>query len=304
MATSTAATATRSRRRSSSPEVAARFADGVQDARPRWSPASRRPASAEIRRDLAGPLAVDVVTRALELARRRTAAVLGWYDEIVAAVDASRSAARSVRPREAVGGGARSHVGAHDRCGGRASSPRRPRRSAGRDRLERRRDAVRRHRDQRRHDDDALLAPPDEPRPARRRPGRPVARRRTRSRNRCASSRPPDASIAMRRRTSTSAGAAIRRGDLVIVSLTAANRDPATFPEPDTFDICAAGRPGPPGVRPGSPRVRRASTWPGSRRWPRSTPRSTAGPACGSRRRDAPAGRDLPQASRAAGPLG
>jgi len=35
-------------------------------------------------------------------------------------------------------------------------------------------------------------------------------------------------------------GARIRRGDLVIVSLSAANRDPAVFPEPDSFDI---GRP-------------------------------------------------------------
>jgi cytochrome P450 len=33
------------------------------------------------------------------------------------------------------------------------------------------------------------------------------------------------------------AGAGIERGDLVIVSLTAANRDPATFADPDTFDI-------------------------------------------------------------------
>src|SRR6185369_18082730 len=36
------------------------------------------------------------------------------------------------------------------------------------------------------------------------------------------------------------AGARIARGDLVIVSLTAANRDPADYPEPDAFAI---GRP-------------------------------------------------------------
>ncbi len=32
-------------------------------------------------------------------------------------------------------------------------------------------------------------------------------------------------------------GATIRRGDLVIVSLTAANRDPAAFADPDRFDV-------------------------------------------------------------------
>jgi len=32
-------------------------------------------------------------------------------------------------------------------------------------------------------------------------------------------------------------GAAIRRGDLVRISVTAANRDPATFPDPDRFDV-------------------------------------------------------------------
>jgi cytochrome P450 len=34
----------------------------------------------------------------------------------------------------------------------------------------------------------------------------------------------------------TIAGAHIRRGDLVRVSLTGANRDPAVFPDPDVFD--------------------------------------------------------------------
>jgi cytochrome P450 len=33
------------------------------------------------------------------------------------------------------------------------------------------------------------------------------------------------------------AGASIARGDLVTVSLTAANRDPAVFPDPDVFDV-------------------------------------------------------------------
>jgi cytochrome P450 len=32
-------------------------------------------------------------------------------------------------------------------------------------------------------------------------------------------------------------GTAIRKGDLVTVSVAAANRDPATFPEPDRFDV-------------------------------------------------------------------
>ena len=33
------------------------------------------------------------------------------------------------------------------------------------------------------------------------------------------------------------AGSPIKRGDLVRVSIAAANRDPATFPDPDRFDV-------------------------------------------------------------------
>src|SRR5687768_4156640 len=43
--------------------------------------------TAEVRRDLAGPLAVNVVADALDLLDVTPGTVLGWYDEIVAAVD-------------------------------------------------------------------------------------------------------------------------------------------------------------------------------------------------------------------------
>ncbi|OZM77020.1 cytochrome P450 [Pseudonocardia sp. MH-G8] len=49
----------------------------------------------------------------------------------------------------------------------------------------------------------------------------------------------PAASVVDRYATTdtTLAGAMIRRGDPVTVSLAGANRDPATFPDPDTFDV-------------------------------------------------------------------
>ena len=50
-------------------------------------------------------------------------------------------------------------------------------------------------------------------------------------------------------------GASIRRGDLVIVSLTAANRDPATFPDPDRFDLRRENARSASGVRPGPARL-------------------------------------------------
>ena len=44
-------------------------------------------------------------------------------------------------------------------------------------------------------------------------------------------------STATRRGTPTSARAHIKAGDMVTVSIASANRDPAVFPDPDTFDI-------------------------------------------------------------------
>jgi cytochrome P450 len=72
------------------PEVRRRFTDSVALLARRivanLAPAGR----AELRRDLAGPLAAGVMALALELADGDPETLLGWYDEIVAAVvDAS-----------------------------------------------------------------------------------------------------------------------------------------------------------------------------------------------------------------------
>ena len=99
-------------------------------------------------------------------------------------------------------------------------------------------------------------------------------------------------------------GTAIPRGDLVIVSITAANRDPAAFPDPDAFDITRANARthlafahgphacvGPP---PGQARDA-------------GRPRRGAGRLAGHParcRRDAAERGHLPQAALAAGPLG
>jgi cytochrome P450 len=69
------------------PEVHRRFVDRVRD-EARQLVATLRPAGhAEIRRDLAGPLAVRVVAVLLDLGEVESTTVLAWYDDIVAAVD-------------------------------------------------------------------------------------------------------------------------------------------------------------------------------------------------------------------------
>ncbi|HEX6869029.1 MAG TPA: cytochrome P450, partial [Candidatus Limnocylindrales bacterium] len=69
------------------PEARSRFSGWVDAMARRRVEAMRPSGHAEIRRDLAGPLAVDVVTTALQLLDSDATEVLGWYDEIVAAVD-------------------------------------------------------------------------------------------------------------------------------------------------------------------------------------------------------------------------
>ena len=191
---------------------------------------------AEIRRDLAGPLAVNVVAGALRLLGAEPTEVLGWYDEIVAAVD-----------RVSTGGaiGERAHAAVSD--------------------LGRSVNATIEHGDGVLADARATLAPaeivsnaavmmfggietsegmttslfwhlltnPDQL--------SAVAADRSLAASAVEESLRLEPAAARVDRYATSdtelAGAEINAGDLVIVSLTAANRDPATFPEPDVLDI-------------------------------------------------------------------
>ena len=76
--------------------------------------------------------------------------------------------------------------------------------------------------------------------------------------------------------------AAIRRGELVSVSVAAANRDPATFPDPDRFDVRPRERAPAPRLRARAARLHRDAP-----RAPRGAHRGRAGcwivcPACAS----------------------
>jgi cytochrome P450 len=66
--------------------VRERFSELVADEVDRLIDAIERAPQAELRRSFAGPLAAAVVTHSLGLRETDTAAVLGWYDAIVAAV--------------------------------------------------------------------------------------------------------------------------------------------------------------------------------------------------------------------------
>jgi cytochrome P450 len=191
---------------------------------------------AEIRRELAGPLAVLVVVALLELPEVDPATLLGWYDAIVASVD-----------RISAGGDATS-----DGAEAFAALDRRVRAAveAGDGLL---RDAT------------ATLSTPEVVSNAAvmmfggietsegmttsafwhvlSTPGALDAIREDRALVDVAieeSLRLEPAAARVDRyatRDVTLGGPRIRRGDLVIVSLTAANRDPAAYPDPDRFDV-------------------------------------------------------------------
>jgi len=218
------------------PEVMERFGDRVRDEARRLVDGLTPRGRAEIRRDLAGPLAVRVVAAALDLLDVHPTVVLGWYDEIVAAVDRV-SAGGAIGPdAHAAVASLRQHVNETIETGAgvlaaATATLDRPEIAAnaavmmfgGIETSEGMTtslfwhllstpgafDAIR--------DDPSLVANAVEE-----------------------SLRLEPAAGRVDRYATTDvelAGASIERGDLVIVSLTAANRDPATFRDPDRFDL-------------------------------------------------------------------
>jgi len=218
------------------PEVAARFGKRVHDAA-RSLVASLGPrGAAEIRRDLAGPLAVEVVATALDLIDAEPATILGWYDEIVAAVDRV-SVGGEIGPRaETAVGTLERHVSSTiDRGRGvlaEATATLRPTEVVsnaavmmfgGIETGEGMTTNLFWH----------LLTHPDQLAALR--------ADRTLGPNAVDESLRLEPAAARVDRYATEdvelARAHIARGDLVIVSLTAANRDPAVYPDPDRFDV-------------------------------------------------------------------
>ena len=218
------------------PEVRERFARQVEDEAGRLIGALAPKGRAEIRRELAGPLAVNVVARALDLLDVEPATVLGWYDEIVAAVDrVSTGQGLDQRARESVQALERHVVGTIQHGDGvlaQATATLTPGEIVsnaavmmfgGIETSEGMTTTLFWH----------LLTNPAQ--------WEAIQADRSLAANAVDESLrlEPAASRVDRYATADTelAGAAIRKGDLVIVSLTGANRDPATFPDPDTFDI-------------------------------------------------------------------
>jgi cytochrome P450 len=191
---------------------------------------------AEVRRDLAGPLAVNVVADALDLLDVSPATVLGWYDEIVAAVDrlsiggeigpAARAAMDALAGH--VAGTIEDDRGVLSEAAGHLTTPEVVSNAAvmmfgGIETSEGMTTSAFWH----------LLTNPDEL--AAVKADRGLVAKAVEESLRLE----PAAGRVDRYATVDAelAGAAIRKGDLVIVSLTAANRDPVIFADPDRFDL-------------------------------------------------------------------
>jgi cytochrome P450 len=216
-----------------------RYAARVQEAARALVAAHASAGHAEVRRDLAGPLAVRVVAAALDLMDVEPTVVLGWYDEIVAAVDRV-SAGGEIGPRapeavasldrhvsETIGHGSGVLAKATDTLSrSEVVSNAAVMMFGGIETSEGMTTSLFWH----------VLATPgvlDS-----------LATDRSLTANAVEESLRLEPAAGRVDRYATAdvelGGADIRRGDLVIVSLTAANRDPAFFPDPDTFDLTRA----------------------------------------------------------------
>jgi cytochrome P450 len=217
------------------PEVMERFSERIRDEAETLVRDLTPTGRAEIRRQIAGPLAVRVVAAALDLLDVEPAVVLGWYDEIVAAVDRVSAGGEIGSPaRDAVAALTR-HVDDTISQGGvlaQATAALTPEEVAsnaavmmfgGIETSEGMTTSLFWHLlttagalDAVRADRDLLVNAIEE------------------------SLRLEPAAARVDRYATTDVtlgGADIAKGDLVIVSLTAANRDPATFDAPDSFDL-------------------------------------------------------------------
>jgi cytochrome P450 len=218
------------------PQVMERFGDRVREEALALVDDLGPRGRAEIRRDVAGPLAVRVVAAALDLLDVEPGVVLGWYDEIVAAVDrVSAGGEIGDRAPEAVAALDRHVGGTIDHGEGvladaTATLARREIVSntavmmfGGIETSEGMTTSLFWH-----------LLTTDGALPA-------VLADRSLAATAVEESLRLEPAAGRVDRYATSdveiGGSTIRRGDLVIVSLTAANRDPATYPEPDRFDI-------------------------------------------------------------------
>jgi cytochrome P450 len=218
------------------PEVMARFADRVDAEARRLVDGLAPNGTAEVRRELAGPLAVAVVALALELADTDPAVLLGWYDEIVAAVDRVSTGGEIGLGAHAAVDALGGHVlGSLERGDGMltgATATLAPGEIVsnaavmmfgGIETSEGMTTSLFWH----------LLTNRDQL--AALRADRSLATNAIEE-----SLRLEPAAARVDRYATTDVeigGARIRRGDLVVVSLTAANRDPAAFEDPDRFDL-------------------------------------------------------------------
>jgi cytochrome P450 len=220
--------------------VGERFSELVADEVDRLIDAIEPAAQAELRRSFAGPLAAAVVTYSLGLRETDTAAVLGWYDAIVAAVtEVTAGGDIPVAGREAFADlsaaiepvldrepgssvlAAAGHAGGLGR--GEVISNAAVMLFGGIETTEGMIANAILH----------LLSAPDQLALVRADPGRlPNAIEESLRLE-------PAAAMVDRYATAdvTLSDAAIRGGELVRVSVTAANRDPAAFPDPDRFDV-------------------------------------------------------------------